>query len=215
MASVNNQEAHDASVVVVGVDFTETSLNALRTAENLARAAPNAELHVVHAFPFPTSPRDPQSLFSPSESTFGGTLAKLREELDGLVASATHGIGRVTGHLRIGSPAAAIIEVASDVSADLVVVGTDQRTGVSRLMFGSVVEKVARTAPCPVLIVRPKAVPSWERIEPPCPDCAHVQRTTKGAQMWCAHHSQHHPRPHTYYETPDSYGIGSMTFRPN
>ena len=215
MASLKDQEAHGTSVVVVGVDFTETSLNALKTAENLARAAPSAELHLVHAFPFPSSPRDPQSLFSPTESTFGGTLAKLREELDGLVVSATNGIARVTGHMRIGSPATAIVEVASDVSADLVVVGSDQKSGVSRLMFGSVAEKVARTAPCPVLIVRPKAVASWEQIEPLCPDCAHVQRTTKGAELWCAHHSQHRLRPHTYYETPDSYGIGSMTFRPN
>ena len=215
MATFKDQEAHSTSVVLVGVDFTETSLNALRTAENLARAAPGSELHLVHAFAFSTSPRDTQSLFAPIESAFGGRLAKAREELDGLVASATSGIGRVTGHLRIGSPTASIVEVASDISADLIVVGTDQRSGVSRLVFGSVAEKVARNAPCPVLIVRPKAVPMWERIEPLCPDCAHVQRTTKGAQLWCAHHSQHRPRPHTYHEAPESYGIGSMTFRPN
>src|SRR5262249_20387376 len=121
MATFKDQEARSTSVVLVGVDFTETSLDALRTAENLARAAPSAELHLVHAFPLPTYPRDPQSLFAPAQSTFGGTLAKLREELDGLVASATNGIARVTGHMRIGSPAQAIVEVASDIGADLVV----------------------------------------------------------------------------------------------
>jgi hypothetical protein len=119
----------------------------------------------------------------------------------------------VTGHVRIGSPANAIVELASDIDADLVVVGTGQRTGMSRIVFGSVAEKVVRTAPCPVLVVRRREIPAWEQIEPPCPDCTHVQRSTNGEHRWCARHSQHHARWHTYYETPSSFGLGTMTFR--
>jgi nucleotide-binding universal stress UspA family protein len=201
------------SVVLVGIDFTETSMEALRTAENLARAAPSAELHLVHAFALPSVPPDPQELFMRAQNAFGGRLAAVREKLDKMAAEATNGISRVTGHVRIGGAAAAIAELALDISADLIVVGTAQRTGVSRLLFGSVAERVARIAPCPVLVVRRKESPAWEQIEPPCPDCAHVQRTTNGETLWCARHSQHHARWHTYHEAPSSYGVGSMTFR--
>jgi nucleotide-binding universal stress UspA family protein len=201
------------SVVLVGIDFTDSSQEAMATAENLARAAPRAELHLVHVFSVPSVPPDPQELFARAHNAFGGRLAAAQEKLDKMAAAATHGISRVTGHVRIGSPAPAIIDLASDISADLIVVGSAQRTGVSRLVFGSVAEKVARTAPCPVLIVRPKEIPVWEQIEPPCPDCAHVQRSTNGQKLWCARHSQHHARWHTYHEAPSSYGIGSMTFR--
>jgi nucleotide-binding universal stress UspA family protein len=215
MATSGDPQIHIASVVLVGVDFSDTSLGALQTAENLARAAPRAELHLVHVLALPMAPHSPESLFGPAETVLRERMNKAREELDRLVASSTNGIERVVGHLRMGSPAAAIAEVASDIGADLVVVGAEHSSGVSRVVFGSVADKVARTAPCPVLIVRPKTLPAWAQIEPPCPDCAHVQRTTRGAKLWCAHHSERHVRPHTYHESPASYGIGSMTFRPN
>jgi hypothetical protein len=130
-----------------------------------------------------------------------------------MAAAATHGISRVTGHVRTGSPAHAIADLASEISADLIVVGAQHQSGVTRFFLGSVADKVARIAPCPVLIVRPKETPVWEQIEPPCPDCAHVQRETKSQKLWCERHSQHHPRWHTYHESPANYGIGSMTFR--
>jgi nucleotide-binding universal stress UspA family protein len=213
MATFEDTPAERPSVVLVGIDFTGGSRRALETAENLARSAPSAELHLVHAFVIPAIPSDPNEFFVRAQSTFGGRLAAAREALDKLAASATNGISRVTGHVRIGHPASAIVELASDISADLVVVGAGEHTGVSRLVFGSVAEKVARTAPCPVLVVRAKEIPMWERIEPPCPDCTHVQRSTDGEQLWCARHSQHHARWHTYHEAPASFGLGTMTFR--
>ncbi len=201
------------SVVLVGIDFTDASLEALRTAENLARAAPSAELHLVHAFIWPTLPPDPQELFARAHDAFGGRLAAARDKLDRLAAAATHGISRVTAHVRVGSPARAIAELALDISADLIVVGVARHSAVGRLVFGSVAEKVARRAPCPVLVARAKEIPAWERIEPRCPDCAHVQRSTNGEKLWCARHSQRHARWHTYHEAPANYGVGALTFR--
>jgi nucleotide-binding universal stress UspA family protein len=212
MGTLRNEAAR-TSVVLVGVDFSENSMFALRAAENLARAAPAAELHLAHSFAAPISLR---------ASADGGDAAQIatiddpaiaRAELDKLVRHAIPGISRVTGHLRMGPPAAMLVKLASDLSADLIVVGTHGRTGIDRLMFGSVAEKVVRTAPCPVLTVRPKTVPAWEQIEPPCPECLAVQRETGGAQLWCETHSVHHPRAHTYHESPLSYGIGAQTFR--
>jgi nucleotide-binding universal stress UspA family protein len=53
-----------------------------------------------------------------------------------------------------GDPADVIAETARDVGADLIVMGTHGRTGFSRLVMGSVAEKVLRHAPCPVLTIR-------------------------------------------------------------
>jgi hypothetical protein len=115
--------------------------------------------------------------------------------------------------VRSGEADREIVQVASDVSADLIVVGTHGRTGIERLIVGSVAERVLRFAPCPVLAVRPKALPAWPAIEPPCPDCVKVQRETSGAKLWCERHSEHHPRGHSYREYPASFGVGSMSFR--
>jgi nucleotide-binding universal stress UspA family protein len=213
MTTFMDPEADGRSVILVGIDFSEASMGALRTAENLARAAANSELHLVHAFGWPTVSFGPRELVASSQLGLTQDLNRARDELDKLVGPASLGVARVTGHLRVGAPAKAIVQVASDVSADLIVVGTHGRTGVGRLMFGSVAEKVVRTAPCPVLTVRPKTIPMWEQIEPPCVDCLEMQRATSGAQLWCEIHSQHHPRAHTYHEIPPSFAMGTQTFR--
>jgi nucleotide-binding universal stress UspA family protein len=53
-----------------------------------------------------------------------------------------------------GAPSSAIVHQAAEKGADLIVMGTHGRGGVAHLLLGSVAEKVLRTAPCPVLIVR-------------------------------------------------------------
>ncbi len=57
--------------------------------------------------------------------------------------------------IRVGVPARAIREYAEEVGADLLVVGTHGRTGLDRLLLGSVSERVVRTSPVPVLVVPP------------------------------------------------------------
>jgi nucleotide-binding universal stress UspA family protein len=56
-----------------------------------------------------------------------------------------------------GSPAETIVELAAAENVDLIVMGTHGRTGLRRLLMGSVAEAVIRTAPCPVLIYRAPA----------------------------------------------------------
>jgi nucleotide-binding universal stress UspA family protein len=63
-----------------------------------------------------------------------------------------------------GDPATEIVRYARDASADLIVMGTHGRTGVDRLLMGSVAEQVLRDAPCSVLIVKlPRGIPPVER----------------------------------------------------
>jgi nucleotide-binding universal stress UspA family protein len=59
-----------------------------------------------------------------------------------------------TGEVLIGGPSHVIIEQAAAISADLLVMGTHGRTGITHLLIGSVAERVIRHAPCPVFVVR-------------------------------------------------------------
>lgn len=106
----------------------------------------------------------------------------------------------VIGHVRAHqTPARAIIQLAVDIAADVVVVGTHRRTGLEKLVLGSVAEEVLRGAHCPVLVAIPKAYDGLEHspsIEPPCPDCLETRASTAGSTYWCARHSQSYRKPH-------------------
>ena len=60
----------------------------------------------------------------------------------------------VEHRLEYGDPAAVILKVAEEIGADLIVMGTHGRTGLRRLLMGSMAEQVVRKAPCPVFTVR-------------------------------------------------------------
>jgi nucleotide-binding universal stress UspA family protein len=202
------QEANAKSVVLVGIDFSEHSKDVLRAAVDIA-APTGSEIHLVHVLP--------SEILGASradrELRFATELDRARQELDRLAIGIQGSIKRVAGHLRVGAPDVEIAQAASDIGADLIVVGTHTRFGLDRIVLGSVAASLVRNAPCPVLTWRPKSIPVWNQIAPPCPDCLTVQRQTGRAALWCERHSQHHGRAHTYYEVPQSYGIGSQTFR--
>ena len=63
----------------------------------------------------------------------------------------------VARRLAMGAPAAEICRIAAEEGADMIVMGTHGRTGVMRLLMGSIAESVLRHAPCPVLVYRETA----------------------------------------------------------
>jgi nucleotide-binding universal stress UspA family protein len=65
------------------------------------------------------------------------------------------GISEIVKVSRFGSPYQEILNVAEEKDVDLIVMGTHGRSGIAHFLIGSVTEKVIRTAPCPVLVVRP------------------------------------------------------------
>ena len=82
----------------------------------------------------------------------------LREEVDATLA-ATAETARAAGveprtHAREGDPADAILDVAEELGADLIVVGNRGMTGAKRFLLGSVPNKISHHAPCSVMIVR-------------------------------------------------------------
>lgn len=191
-------------VAVVGVDFSDMSNKALDQALEVTNLRAG-ELHVVYVEP--DMPLDPmfagafQSAVT-AESLLESVRQRAAERVG--VVQAEQGkltVKRVVVHVRKGSAGDEIAQLAADLDADLVVVGSHGRRGVSRLVLGSVAERVSRLARCPVWIIRPKAHQVADRvpeIEPACPDCLKHRQETKGAELWCARHSEHHIRAHGF-----------------
>ncbi|HMJ10924.1 MAG TPA: universal stress protein [Polyangiaceae bacterium] len=194
--------------VVIGIDFSPAGDVALKQAFAMVNATPFAEPHVVYvaaAYGAMVRIDTPDEVF-----TLGIEEAaeRLRAHVESVVESfrLEHEtfFDRVVTHIRVGSPAREIAQLAADLDADMVIVGTHGHTAVRRLLLGSVTEGIMRLARCPVLVVRPKdhgngAVGHVPEIEPPCPICIQTRRQSGGAQMWCAQHTGRHGRRHTYH----------------
>jgi nucleotide-binding universal stress UspA family protein len=195
-------------VVMAAIDLAGGSDGVLQAASRLA-STPDGELHVVHVIP-----KDAGGSFRGEDALRLSNLTDdVRATLEQLASKLPARIKRIVLHTRLGRADAEIAQLASDIGADLVVVGTRELTGIDRLLLGSVGASLIRNAPCPVLVCRPKSVAPAEQIAPPCPDCRAVQQATGRKTLWCERHAQHHPRAHTYSETPESFGMGSQTFR--
>lgn len=135
--------------ILCPVDFDDNSVEALAMAMDLARQH-DAKLFLFHAAP----PVDPLIVSAPI--VFAREKEDARKNLNQMAESHLKDMKHET-MLRVGHPAPEIIAAVSETGADLVVMATHGRTGVSHLVLGSVAEKVVREAPCPVLIVRAKA----------------------------------------------------------
>ncbi len=204
-----------STVYLVAVDSTEIAAHALEVACGLGAAlGGNAELHLVHVLePIPA----PVVLGAGPAISPVDLLDVGRAVLDRAVADAARRFsGRICSHVVAGVPWREITQLASNLRADLVVVGTAGRTGLARMTLGSVAEKVVRHAGCPVLVVRPKDhhAQAEPGIEPPCDDCLKVQTETARQKLWCARHAERHPQGRVHYELPPSFAVGSMNFRP-
>ena len=121
--------------MVVGVDGSETSGKALALALRLAAALGTA-LHVVNAYGARQAPSDADAVLAAATR-----------------AAHAQGLQAVT-HARRDDPAEALIAVAEEQDADLLVVGSKGMSGAARLLLGSVPNKVSHHAPCSLLIVR-------------------------------------------------------------
>jgi nucleotide-binding universal stress UspA family protein len=203
-------------VVLGAVDDGPLAREVVRVSANFARSAPGGELHLIRVL----ENLPPRVSVVPAPVGLGVTTAEIaaeaRKRLDELSAVARAQFkGRIVGHLAAGSAWREILQVAIDLQADVVLVGTHGRTGVKRLLVGSVAESVVRKASCPVIVVRPKDYRAFvpPEIEPACPDCLRVQQETAGARLWCERHSEHHPRAHVHYDLPEGSGAGSQLTR--
>jgi nucleotide-binding universal stress UspA family protein len=142
-------------VIVVGTDGSETAREAVRQAIDLAREL-GAALQVVSAYaPVPVGRLREEERQAPADAQWA---IGPREDVEAILRAVVEEVGaagvRVDVHARQGDPADAILDVAEETGADLIVVGNKGMTGAKRFLLGSVPNKVSHHAPCSVLIIR-------------------------------------------------------------
>lgn len=146
-------------IVLVGLDLSEPGGRAWRFAFELAALrGEDSEVHAIVVGERALAPRV-RDLPTPGVSIprplgdDGERLPPLRV----LQHRSAGGKARLMAmHFRTGRPDRAVVQLAKEIGADVIVVATEPTTRLQRLLGGSTADKIARNAPCPVVVVRPK-----------------------------------------------------------
>lgn len=157
--------------IVVGVDLLETGDHALREALRIAQYMPNSELHATYVIATESGVHDARRLQQMADE-LPERLQDLRDHVEKVSTAPWIGDPKsqaVVLHVRIGDPAQALLQVAVDVEADMIVVGTHGRRGIEKLILGSVAQELVRIAPLPVLVARPNDTLSLRKSQRPEP----------------------------------------------
>ncbi|MCB9667270.1 MAG: universal stress protein [Myxococcales bacterium] len=162
--------------IVLGVDFTPSCDLAFQEAARLFQNRDDVLLHVVHV------------IEEGRESTLTGRQKKIERDARALETvpselrdyvkeqarrlRAPRWEAEIGLYVRLGKPAKAIVQLAADLQADMIVIGSHGRKGIAKALLGSVSESLIRIAPCQVLVVREQDYQGIERspsIDPPRP----------------------------------------------
>lgn len=135
----------DCCVAVVGVDGSRASLGALEAACAFAGVRPGGIVHAVLCVRL-----DAAMLFTEGPIDLADEGRRLDQLCLGVGARTRVAIRR---HVAIDRPDHAILSMAREFGADLVVIGTRRRTGFERALLGSLTDRIVHFAPCPVLVV--------------------------------------------------------------
>jgi nucleotide-binding universal stress UspA family protein len=141
--------------IVVGTDGSETANEAVRQAAQLAGLL-GARVHLVCVYePVPSAVDGPGDPDAHAES---GWVLRPREAVDATLESAAAVFAaagvEVERYAQRGDPADAILDVAEERGADLIIIGNRGQTGAKRFLLGSVPNRISHHAPCAVLIIR-------------------------------------------------------------
>ena len=206
--------------LLVGVDFSELADRALREAFVLASQRENSEIHALSVLPVASEdPRYAISVFAALDETAIletaiqrlATHVQLQLEKFRLEHPEGNRAFRVVSHANVDTAAHGIVQLASDLGADLIVIGTHNPKGIERFLLGSVAEGTVRAARCPVLVIPPHPEPDADaKIAPPCTECAKTRATSGGKELWCAQHRERHGRRHTYHQSDRSSADGNF-----
>ncbi len=144
----------DVKRIVAPTDFSAHAEHALRYACALAERL-GAELHVLHVLSeiVPTGP-DPLLMPVMPPQFYQEDEARVAKSLETVVDPSWGKPRSLSTAVRWGTPAQGIVDYAAEQNADLIVISTHGRTGLSHVLLGSVAERIVRVAPCPVLTIR-------------------------------------------------------------
>jgi nucleotide-binding universal stress UspA family protein len=151
----------DLGTILCPVDFSEATAFGLNAARSIALRF-DCDLHLLHVLP---APRFSPELPVDTEEIYDRWQREAGERIRELAAELRREGARVGVELRRGSPHETIVGSAQESRADLIVMPTHSRAALDRLLYGSVTERVVRTAECPVLTV-PPALESMREFSP-------------------------------------------------
>ena len=145
----------DRPSVLVPVDFSESSVRAVRAAVDLLRLTPG-RLTLLHVTSVPSvDPEDLSQTAIAAWSTWAAALhARQKEALRKLADEEVPGPMPLELTLKEGDAAEMVLGQIEEGEHDLVFMGTHGRSGLARVWMGSVAEKVLRNSPVPVLVTR-------------------------------------------------------------
>ncbi|MEI6255934.1 MAG: universal stress protein [Planctomycetota bacterium] len=134
-------------IILVPTDFSTASDAALPHAEALAKQS-SASLLILHVEEQPLAYATGELYYGLPEPN-SERIQQMLEEVRPTDPAVSY-----THRLTMGDPASEIVRIAAEEGAEMIVIGTHGRSGLTRMLMGSVAEAVVRRAPCPVLVYR-------------------------------------------------------------
>lgn len=183
--------------ILAAIDYSEASTSVIEQAVAIAQKCGPSTLHCLHVNPFGAD----------AQADEDGPRLELLEWLGARLPQADEDLAGITviAHEASGDPWHAIVQMASDLLIDLVIMGTHGRKGARRIMMGSVAEAVSRHCGCSVLVLRPKVHDHpFAELEPVCGVCVEARIQSQGNVLWCHDHIARKDRRHAHY----ARGIG-------
>ena len=138
--------------ILVPIDFSDSAVAIVEWASHLATEH-GAKLVLFHAYHLPVEFQQLEGAYLPPDF-----WANVKEEAEQSLAQFEEELKRsgleVEAVVREGYAATAIVDEATEVGADLIVIGTHGLSGLKHMLLGSIAERVVQKAPCPVLTVK-------------------------------------------------------------
>lgn len=192
-------------VLTLGLDLSDTASSgfAFDQAAQIASRIAGSQLHAVYILPEDASAevkREAVGLLKLYVSEKWAALGRQSDQVFGV-------------HVRCGDPAREVAQLASDVGADMIVVGSHKVPHLKTVFMGSTAERVMATATCPVFVAGPRPRPTPSHvivIEPACSECLVRRADTGGREWWCERHSESHLRHHHVYSYQSGLPFGGQ-----
>jgi nucleotide-binding universal stress UspA family protein len=177
--------------ILTAIDYSEASTSVVEQAIATAQRHSSCSLHFLHVNQSNDNEDGREGRRFELLEWLGARLPQTDDALAGI---------NVIAHEASGDPWHVIVQMASDLMTDLVVLGTHGRKGLDRVMMGSVAEAVSRHCGCSVLVVRRKAHEhSLLPLEPICGVCVEARLQSQGNVLWCHDHTARRDRRHAHY----------------
>jgi len=139
-------------VILVGMDFSQHSAAALDRAVDFAKTF-GAKIHLLHSYAVPVRGVMPYD-FAVPDGVWDGIREAAETKLEGVRQEVESAGVEASSEVSPALPSEAILAVADEIGADLIVLGTRGYTGLKHVLLGSVAERTIRLASCAVLTVR-------------------------------------------------------------